>query len=341
MQKPNKESFQLLQLSEDSKSASDLELPEILPQRKRKVRRKTRNTGGPLDRLNISGNALHGGDAVPALCQNIGVWIAIFMTSGWLLILSYMTTVVYTENRRLEQQITKLSVNNFNLPDVLQKWHETSKSLAGNQTVVNGRLLDVQQRLDDLDQKFITMRDDINVKNSKNNYEQMINELRNNFASFGANLKSLSIEIDGIKVQQNTTKTRVELLTKQYEQYFNNKTILMSPPAAAGEQLHNETLQLISNLTNNVKIKLDNISATIFTLNDTFSQRIHGLDDDFHSHQVKLDTLMENVTSLSTHVISMEDVWTKYRIKDGNKTVPEAKSAAINSSNGEGENFMP
>lgn len=33
------ESFQLLQLSDDSKSLSDLELPEIVTQRKRKVRR--------------------------------------------------------------------------------------------------------------------------------------------------------------------------------------------------------------------------------------------------------------------------------------------------------------
>lgn len=33
------ESFQLLQLSDDSKSLSDLELPEVVFQRKRKVRR--------------------------------------------------------------------------------------------------------------------------------------------------------------------------------------------------------------------------------------------------------------------------------------------------------------
>lgn len=33
------ESFKLLQLSEDSKSLSDLELPEIATQRRRKVRR--------------------------------------------------------------------------------------------------------------------------------------------------------------------------------------------------------------------------------------------------------------------------------------------------------------
>lgn len=33
------ESFQLLQLSDESKSLSDLELPEVVFQRKRKVRR--------------------------------------------------------------------------------------------------------------------------------------------------------------------------------------------------------------------------------------------------------------------------------------------------------------
>lgn len=35
----NNESFKLLELSDDLKSLSDLELPEIINQRKRKVRR--------------------------------------------------------------------------------------------------------------------------------------------------------------------------------------------------------------------------------------------------------------------------------------------------------------
>lgn len=35
----NKETFKLLQISDDSKSLSDLDLPEFVTQKKRKVRR--------------------------------------------------------------------------------------------------------------------------------------------------------------------------------------------------------------------------------------------------------------------------------------------------------------
>ena len=44
-------------------------------------------------------------DIVP--CKNLSLWIAILMTCGWLFILSYMTAVVHTENRRLEIQVQK------------------------------------------------------------------------------------------------------------------------------------------------------------------------------------------------------------------------------------------
>lgn len=305
-----KESFQLLQLSEDSKSISDLELPEILPQRKRKVRRKTRHTGSPLDRhggSSASGSALLQNDG-PALCQNLGIWIAIFMTSGWLLILSYMTTVVYTENRRLEQQITKLTATNFHLPDVLQRWHETSKFLEQNQTAVNKWLLNIQQRMDDLDRRIITMRDDMLQKAAESD-QQKISVLQNNVANFGAKMADLRIDIDSLKEHILAAETNVTTLAEQYNRLFNNKTIF-----APTTSLHNETLQSIGNLTAFFTAQLQNITVKLFTLNDTLSQRVHGLDDDLRQHQTKLDTLMENVTSLSTHVVSMQNDWTKYRI---------------------------
>lgn len=315
MQQNTKESFQLLQLSEDSKSISDLELPEILPQRKRKVRRKTRHTG-QLDRHGGGGGAgsiLLQNDG-PAICQNLGIWIAIFMTSGWLLILSYMTTVVYTENRRLEQQITKLTATNFHLPDVLQRWHETSKFLEQNQTAVNKWLLSIQQRMDDLDRRIITMRDDMLQKATESDQEK-ISVLQNNVANFGAKMKDLTIDIDGLKEHVHMAETNVTALTEQYNRVFHNKTIFS--PATS---LHNETLQSIGNLTDSFRAQLQNITAKLFTLNDTLSQRVHGLDDDLRQHQSKLDTLMENVTSLSTHVVSMQNDWTTYRMLEVNRT---------------------
>lgn len=179
-----KESFKLLQLSDDSKSLTELELPQvrselILPalffyyfdclneansyrqlisspfqvthQRKRKILRKTRNTS-PHSRL---GGGHHAHDASTssdglmstACSSNFGLWIAVVMTCGWLFILSYMTAVVYAENRRLENQLSKLSATSQTVPDELQRWHETSKWLEQNQTAAMLRLGEVDHKL--------------------------------------------------------------------------------------------------------------------------------------------------------------------------------------------------
>ncbi|KAL9700829.1 hypothetical protein quinque_004270 [Culex quinquefasciatus] len=99
------ESFQLLQLSDDSKSLSDLELPEIINQRKRKVRRKTR----PRTTSIRHGDDDRSGSHID--CKNFGLWLAILMTILWLFIISYITSVVHNENRRLEIAIQKGEYN--------------------------------------------------------------------------------------------------------------------------------------------------------------------------------------------------------------------------------------
>lgn len=187
------ESFKLLQLSDDSKSLSDLELPEIVNQRKRKVRRLVlrsrdacflfcsifRNATGvsrrqertisnvffeyrtlqSLSALKVSecpdrfgyspapprsayGHGVlyrqfstffahistvyfrktrtrtnsgrhdddHHRSAVAGShidCKNFGLWLAILMTVMWLFIISYITSVVHSENRRLEIAVQK------------------------------------------------------------------------------------------------------------------------------------------------------------------------------------------------------------------------------------------
>ncbi|CAD7077320.1 unnamed protein product [Hermetia illucens] len=93
----NNETFKLLQLSDDSKSLSDLELPEITTQRKRKVRRKTR----PRPNVHRQSEDANSDNQ----CNRLIIWIAIFLISCWLLTLSYMLAVIHAESTRLEVQI--------------------------------------------------------------------------------------------------------------------------------------------------------------------------------------------------------------------------------------------
>lgn len=37
------------------------------------------------------------------------------------------------------------------VPDALQKWHETSKTLEQNQTAIYSKIMDIQQRLDNFE----------------------------------------------------------------------------------------------------------------------------------------------------------------------------------------------
>uniref|UniRef100_A0A182UKA2 Uncharacterized protein n=1 Tax=Anopheles melas TaxID=34690 RepID=A0A182UKA2_9DIPT len=98
------ESFKLLQLSDDSKSLSDLELAEVVSQRKRKVRRKTRQR-----------TSSYRGDEEQSLsgrsgqidCKNFSIWLAVAMTVLWLFIISYVTSVIHGENHRLELALQK------------------------------------------------------------------------------------------------------------------------------------------------------------------------------------------------------------------------------------------
>lgn len=120
----NNESFKLLELSDDLRSLSDLELPEIVNQRKRKVRRYNSNFSIEIvfnliehkmyyfyyrkTRLRTPSNrlqeSLQSDQSLPCY-KNLGLWIAIFMTCGWLFILSYMTTVIHSENNRLKIEV--------------------------------------------------------------------------------------------------------------------------------------------------------------------------------------------------------------------------------------------
>lgn len=131
----NKEEFKLLNLSDDSKSLSDLDLPEIVNQRKRKVRRwvflgcliyffwctaaiefekvsrtfcsifsllycrKTRSRTPAKLPLDVAKSHLK--------CKNLGLWTALIMIGSWLFIVSYIISVIHGEYKRLEVELEK------------------------------------------------------------------------------------------------------------------------------------------------------------------------------------------------------------------------------------------
>lgn len=141
---------------------------QVTHQRKRKILRKTRNTS-PHSRLGIGHHAHDASTSSDGLMSsacnsNIGLWIAIVMVWGWLFMLSYMTAVVYSDNRRLETQLSKLSATSRTVPDELQRWHESSKWLEQNQTAAMAKLIEVDQKLAALNKEMLAIRNEFQQK---------------------------------------------------------------------------------------------------------------------------------------------------------------------------------
>ena len=317
MQSNKKESFKLLQLSDDSKTLSDLELPELPNQRKRKVRRKTRNTS-PLSRHGGgSGSGSHSKsshhhqqdtDSIAGACHNFSLWIAIFMSCGWLFILSYMTAVVYTENRRLEVQINKVSASSQNVPDELQKWHETSKYVEQNQTNIYNKISDIEHRLDAVEKELKLLQVQVNKKNDDSSDHGKVVILQTSVANLGAKIQDITVDMGSMKdhvlLLENNTKENITKL-QQYVNNNNNSAELSQSSTQSALTVNNGS-EIVRNMTELFKHDLKIVRNDLILANDTLSQRIKGLDDELRHHKTDLDNLKENMANITSHVTSIE-----------------------------------
>lgn len=128
------ESFQLLQLSDDSKSLSELELPEIVTKRKRKIRRLeqyihlfaqwqwkksplafTNNKKNNCFSLwairkvrsssNQRFNQQQTNEADKLQCRYVSIWMCAIISCAWLFLLSYIVAIIHAEHYRLTKDI--------------------------------------------------------------------------------------------------------------------------------------------------------------------------------------------------------------------------------------------
>lgn len=182
----SRETLKLLKISDDSnKNNSDFDLPEITNQRKRKVRRKHRPRlqSSSSSNSNVNHSEFNGtkvSDQRAKQCSNVLVLWFTFIVFCWLITLSYMSAVINSENVRLQMLIKKLEGSTQNLPEVLQSWHETSKYLQDNQTLINSKVLEYHKSIENLTKTLDQFKSD----SSKNSFT------KENLAEFGAQIKS-------------------------------------------------------------------------------------------------------------------------------------------------------
>ncbi|XP_058055350.1 uncharacterized protein LOC131206698 isoform X2 [Anopheles bellator] len=320
------ESFKLLQLSEDSKSLSDLELPEV--QRKRKVRRKTRHRTSSYrgDDEHVSAPP---GRAGHVDCRNLSIWLAVAMTVLWLFIISYVTSVIHGENRRLELALQKVSATSQNVPEALQKWHETSKNLEQNQTALNGKLREMQQVLSNFFNELKELRESMDKKN-ENSQKAQLNALQSSVADLGSNIGESKSRITELETRFVSIQTEQKQLNKTLDELqtlfgrIQNTTAVSEIMGAGGTQ---DVEKKIVDLRDQLTDQLNKLAANVSSELQALHQKNVWLDNDLTNHTQRIDRLFDNTANISSVVSSIEAVWWEIR---NNMSSLEADRKALN-----------
>lgn len=206
-----------------------------------------------------------------------------------------------------------MSAISLNVPDALQKWHESSKALEQNQTAVNQRLNELQQRIDSFEKDFIHLKDSIHQKDEATASDKSV-DLKGTVAGFGAKLESLRIDIESIREHYQDVQK-----SQQDDKVMLNKlqtaidAAINSTAANANNDFNNKSLGMYRVMQEQCSTGIRNISGQLATINDTVSQKIKALDDQVHDHNTRLDTLSESYANVSSHVTSMESEWPNFK----------------------------
>ncbi|XP_055855986.1 uncharacterized protein LOC129919151 isoform X2 [Episyrphus balteatus] len=292
----NKESSNLLQHSENL-SLSDLELPEIEHQRKRKVRRKTRPklaTGRQRIESSTYGHR-----------NVILLGTVFFITSCWLLILSYTMSVIHIENQRLQNEIIKVSVISQNLPEEMQKWHEKSSLLEKNQSIIYEKLNEVQTAIESLKTNFTKFAAKADSRNEYSKDDKFVADLGAKLEAVASDMEIIKEHFTTVQKNQSSLQEDIDKLGVRFNDISNH-----IPEKSKDEDV---CLQKIQNLQQNYENQIKSVTANISVVNDTLTQKTHILSEELLTHKTKIDDLLDKSANITSHVSSIKNDWTKYK----------------------------
>ncbi|XP_063700693.1 uncharacterized protein LOC134830997 isoform X2 [Culicoides brevitarsis] len=298
----NNESFKLLNFSDDDKSSDlpDLDLPEISLQRKRKVKRKTRSRT-PAKHVN------HGRESPCFQCKSFGLWAAVLMICSWLLIISYISSVVHAEYRRLEIELQKVSATSQHVPEALQKWHETSKALEQNQTTLSEHIQEIQSSLKSFKTQITKLSEKLDEKNADSQTNQILS-LQTNIATFGSQITAFTGQIEKLSSDYADLK--------ENQKHFNDTVLEIRANFEATKNLtlptvaDNATRTKLDTFIRSIEDRFNNLSQRVNTENETLIASLKWFEDDLKNKTVKLNELSDNFLNISSHVYSVENLYT-------------------------------
>ena len=105
------------------------------------------------------------------------------------------------------------------LPDTLQAWHETSKSLMKNQTSMSLKISELQQSLQELWKNFSEYRSSQEAQKSYEKEEKIV-------ADFGAKIEAIATDVESMKEHYNSVNEKQTDLQHVFENLKVNEITL-------------------------------------------------------------------------------------------------------------------
>ncbi|KAI8127380.1 hypothetical protein CVS40_2763 [Lucilia cuprina] len=224
--------------------------------------------------------------------------------------LSIFVGFTYWLNFNLQQQIyeyrqkvEQVSAASQILPDTLQAWHETSKSLIKNQTSMSLKITELQQSLQELWKNFSEYRSSQEAQKSYEKEEKIV-------ADFGAKIEAIATDVESMKEHYNSVKEKQTDLQQVFEKLksnFSDGFKNMALPINYTEEL--------KTLRSDLQTKIDKLESNTSYINDTLTQKSIIMQEELVKHKTKLDELFDRSANITSHVTSLENSWPEYKQK--------------------------
>ncbi|XP_050074421.1 uncharacterized protein LOC126562052 [Anopheles maculipalpis] len=247
--------------------------------------------------------------------------------------LGFMYWLYFDIRQQISQyriRIEQVSATSQNVPEALQKWHETSKNLEQNQTALNGKLREMQQVLTNFFGELKQLRESIEKKN-ENSQEAQLNRLQSSVADLGSNIGDsnsriglLETRFDTIQADQKQLNKTLDDLQKLFSR-IQNSTVVTD--IIGGDGMAKSMEKTIAELRDQLTGQLNNLAQNVTGELLVLKQKNLWLESDLSNQTKRIEQLFDNTVNISSHVLSIEAVWLEAR---NNASALEADRKIIN-----------
>ncbi|XP_012263468.2 kinesin-like protein KIN-14D isoform X2 [Athalia rosae] len=300
--KNNKETINLLDLLSDSESAIS-DIVQLTP-RKKKVKRRYKS--GVSIREKRDGSC----GCSKSQTRAVVLWLAAVLITLWLLALSWLAAVLYSDIRKMDANIRSVIAGSANVQDTLHECHSQSKDLLNNQTTIFTRLNDINlqitnftTQLSNIQHELHDVQESLRAAPELVDVPKKLNSLLGEVGTFGSQIRDLGATVNSMKEAntriQNVQNNLLQNVTTMEHSLSELSKITLQQPQVV--------------LSNESKVQSELMSSTISELttnltrvNETLTRRIDWVAADLAKYHKILLSAQDMAINVSTQVSTLE-----------------------------------